>query len=90
MVTTKKTAAKKTAEKGEKFSPNKKLNTVLNDIYNQLLEICDSKKDSVQQVKYYKKNYPKEVDFNIAQFGELLCYYDDVRKMYVDAGYASI
>lgn len=90
MATTKKTSTKKTTEKGEKFSTNKKLNTVLNDIYDQLLECSDSKKESIELVKDYKKKFPKEIDFNIVQYGELLCYYDDIRKMYVNAGYTSM
>lgn len=68
-----------------KFSKNKKLNTVLQAIYDDLTENLES-----DEVKRYKSNFKNEIDFNIAQYGNLLCYYNDIRQLYKDAGYKSL
>lgn len=67
-----------------KFSKNKKLNTVLQSIYNDLQEL------STDEVKRYKNEFKNEIDFNIAQYGNLLCYYNDIRQFYKNAGYKSL
>ena len=71
----------------ETFSKNKKLNTVLNDIYETLLEMCDTKEESIAQIESYKRDFPRESDCNIAQYGNLIISYYDVRIMYKNAGY---
>lgn len=68
-----------------KFSKNKKLNTVLQAIYDDLTEELGS-----DEVKRYKNKFKNEIDFNIAQYGNLLCYYNDIRQFYKDAGYKSL
>lgn len=68
-----------------KFSKNKKLNTVLQAIYNGLTENLGS-----DEIKRYKREFKNEIDFNIAQYGNLLCYYNDIRQFYKDASYKSI
>lgn len=68
-----------------KFSKNKKLNTVLQAIYNDLTENLGS-----DEVRRYKNEFKNEIDFNIAQYGNLLCYYNDIRQFYKDAGYKSL
>lgn len=68
-----------------KFSKNKKLNTVLQAIYDDLTENLGS-----DEVKRYKNEFKNEIDFNIAQYGNLLCYYNDIRQFYKDAGYKSL
>lgn len=68
-----------------KFSKNKKLNTVLQAIYNGLTENLGS-----DEVRRYKNKFKNEIDFNIAQYGNLLCYYNDIRQFYKDASYKSI
>lgn len=45
-----------------KLSKNKKLNNVLNDIYDSLLSMCDTEKESIQEIKRYKDNFPKELN----------------------------
>lgn len=64
-----------------KYSKNTKLNTVLNQIENNLLYL------EISEIKRYMKEYTNEPDYNIAQYGNMLVYYCDVRKMYTDAGY---
>lgn len=72
-----------------KFSVNKKLNNILNDIYYDLLHFCDTKKECINEIRRYKKEFPREPDYNIAQYGNLIIYYDDVRAAYKKAGYGS-
>lgn len=67
-----------------KYSKNKKLNEVLTRIEEQLLEL------GLDEVKHYKESFPNEIDYNIAQYGNLLIYYYDVKQMYKDSGYVSL
>lgn len=68
----------------KKYSKNKKLNEVLSRIERQLLEL------GLDEVKHYKKSFPNEIDYNIAQYGSVLVYYSDVKQMYKDCGYKSL
>ena len=72
------------------FSKNNKLNGVLNDIHTQLLEMCETKKESIAEIKRYAKNFSKETDYNLAQYGNLIVYHDDVLAMYKKYGYKSL
>ena len=67
-----------------KYSKNKKLNEVLSRIESQLLEL------GLDEVEHYKESFPNEIDYNIAQYGSVLVYYSDVKKMYRDCGYKSL
>lgn len=67
----------------KKFSKNVKLNAVLNGIYEDLQEL------GIEEVKRYKEEFKHETDFNIAQYGNLLIYYADIREFYKNAGYKS-
>lgn len=67
-----------------KYSKNKKLNEVLKRIEEQLLEL------GLDEVKHYVEEFGNELDYNIAQYGNLLVYYYDVKKMYRDCGYVSL
>lgn len=67
-----------------KFSKNQKLNFVLNDIYISLLEMCETEKESIQEIKRYKKNFPNELDYNLYQYGNLLVYNDQIQNLYSD------
>ena len=64
-----------------KYSKNVKLNTVLNQIEFDLLQLGKDK------IVWYMQDNPNEPDYNIAQYGNMLIYYWDIRKMYTDAGY---
>ena len=65
----------------KKFSKNQKLNNVLTAIYEQLQDL------GIEEVKRYQKEFKNELDYNIAQYGNLLIYYADVQKLYKQAGY---
>lgn len=67
-----------------KYSKNKKLNSVLNEIHDQLIDL------GVEEVKHYYNEFKREPDYNIAQYGNLLIYYVDVKQIYADCGYKSI
>ena len=68
----------------EKYSKNKKLNEVLKTIEMQLLEL------GLDEVKHYKDTFKNELDYNIAQYGNLLIYYVDVKEMYRNCGYKTL
>lgn len=68
----------------KKYSKNVKLNNVLNTIESQLLDL------GLEEVKHYYNEFKNESDYNIAQYGNLLVYYVDVKKMYAKCGYKSI
>lgn len=64
------------------FSKNAKLNKVLNSIYTDLLQIHDTELESIQEIQHYKENFPKETDFNLYQYGNLLIYNGDIVNLY--------
>lgn len=64
-----------------KYSKNVKLNTVLNEIEEQLNYF------ELPEIARYMKDFPNEPDYNIAQYGNMLVYYWEIRKMYINAGY---
>ena len=75
-----------------KFSKNAKLNNVLSGIYEQLKEFdtdTDTGKSNGAINTYYKefKNDKDTPDYNIAQYGNLLCYYYQLYNFYRDCGY---
>ena len=78
------------AEKLVNFSKNAKLNGVLNDIYSQLMELHDTENESIIEIKHYVKEFPKELDYNIVQYGNLLIWHDDILAMYKKYGYRSL
>ena len=60
----------------KKFSKNQKLNNVLTSIYDSLQEL------GVEEVKRYYNEFSNEIDYNIAQYGNLLVYHYQVRELY--------
>ena len=60
----------------KKFSKNKKLNYVLNDIYSYLM---DMGKD---EIKRYMKDFPYKADYNIYQYCNMRVYNDEIRELY--------
>ena len=70
------------------FSKNKKLNNVLNQIHASLLKIHDTEEESIAEIWHYKKNFPKEPDFCLYQYGNVLICDDDIRELY--KGYSSL
>lgn len=73
-----------------RFSVNKKLNGVLNEIYADLLSISDTEEQSRNEVKRYVNEFRRVDDCNIAQYGNMLIYYYQVRDMYRKHGYKSM
>ena len=59
-----------------KFSKNQKLNNVLTSIYEDLQEL------GLEEVKRYYNEFSNEIDYNIAQYGNLLVYHYQVRELY--------
>lgn len=70
-----------------KFSKNKKLNAALTAIYNDIKNHFEGNGSDIAR---YKKDFPNEIDYNIAQYGNLLCYYYDIYKFYEACGYKSL
>lgn len=73
-----------------RFSQNKKTNGVLNEIYNDLLEISDTEEQSRNEVKRYAKEFKRLSDCNLVDYGNMLIYYEDIRAMYRKYGYKSL
>lgn len=73
-----------------RFSQNKKTNGVLNEIFNDLLTMCDTEEQSRNEIKRYCKEFPRVTDCNLAQYGNVLIYYYQVRDMYTKHGYKSM
>ena len=67
-----------------KFSKNAKLNAILTSIFEDMQELGN------ETIQHYKREFPHKGDYNIAEYGNLLIYYCDIRKLYEDAGYKSI
>ena len=61
-----------------KFSKNKKLNYILNDIYNYLMKMGKN------EIKRYMHDFPNEMDYNIYQYGNMRVYNDEIRILYMD------
>lgn len=66
------------------FSKNSKLNKVLNSIYESLLYMCDTKKESISEIQRYVSEFRYEPDYNIYKYGNLLITYHDIRELYKD------
>lgn len=71
----------------KRYSINHKLNKCLNGIEDSLLSILDTEAESLQEVRRYVSEFKKEPDYNIAQYGNLICYYPEVRDFYRSCGY---
>lgn len=65
-----------------KWSKNNKLNKLLSGIEEDLLEL------GIEELKHYYTSFKNELDFNLAQYGNLIVYYYDLRKFYLDCGYS--
>ena len=65
-----------------KYSKNKKLNTVLTEIEKDLIYNL-----GISDLRRYVEEFPNEIDFNIAQYGNLLVYFNDIYEFYENCGY---
>ena len=66
-----------------KYSKNNKLNKVLTEIENDLLDL------GLEEIERYCNTFKNEVDFNIVQYGNMLVYYNDIYNFYRSYGYKS-
>ena len=66
-----------------KFSKNVKLNKVLMEIEDSLLEL------GIDEVKRYYNQFKHEDDYNIVQYGNLLIWYNEIYDLYRSCGYKS-
>lgn len=72
----------------ELITKNKKYNGILNEIYNDIKETFEE--DYKREVtRYYNEFKNITSDYNIAQYGNLLIYYYDVRKFLIDNGFTN-
>lgn len=55
-------------------------------IKEQLLSMCNTEGESLSEIKRYADHFPKEPDFNIVQYGNLLVYYNQIYDFYRDCG----
>ena len=62
----------------KKFSKNKKLNYVLNDIYSYLMEM------GKDDIKRYMKDFSYKADYNIYQYCNMRVYNDEIKELYKD------
>lgn len=60
---------------------------VFEGIVEQLYNIHDTKEESYNEVLHYKHEFRREPDYNIAQYGNLLVYYTQIREFYKSCGY---
>lgn len=65
------------------FSKCAKLQKALETIYEDLQELGGD-------VARYKKEFPRESDFNICQYGNMLVYFNDIKDFYKACGYKSV
>lgn len=72
------------------YSINAKLNKVLNDIEDSIKDFYQNRETMISELLRYKNEFSKEVDYNYAQYGNLLIYYHDIRALYRNAGYISL
>jgi len=71
-----------------RFSTNRKYNKTCVEILAQLTEMCDTEQESRNEIARYRREFPKEPDYNLAQYGNLLIYYYQVREMFRKCGYS--
>lgn len=71
-----------------KYSKNRKLNDLLLSIEEDLLSMEEPKELAISEIKRYMKAFPKEPDYNIAQYGNLLVSSYQVRELLTSCGYA--
>lgn len=70
------------------YSTNPKAEAFFRSCVDDLLTIYpDNRKESLLQCEDYYVNFPGAADYNIAQFGNVLIYYDDVREVMRACGY---
>lgn len=72
-----------------KYSVNPKLNRYMLKIQEQLLQKGSTIEESLGIIQRYKKEFPRELDYNLAQYGGMCVSPYDVRKLMESCGYAT-
>ena len=77
-----------------KYSKNRKLICLLycieSSIINAFSYYADGREKGrgiIDNIECYKKTFPKELDYNVAQHANLLIYFSDVYELYKNCGY---
>lgn len=68
---------------------NKQYIKAIRSAKKQLLHMCDSEIESRNKIQRYKKNYPCEIDYNIAEHGNVLIYNTEIRDWFKKLGFKS-
>lgn len=71
------------------YSVNNKFEKTCKEIANDLLSIHGNEDEARAEIKHYKESFPKEPDYNLAQYGNLIVYYSDLREMFIRCGYSA-
>ena len=74
----------------ESYADSIKENNLLNMIYEKFVEHFDTLDDAVNQIKYCKKEYFYEYDYNLAQSAIIFASTPDILTMYKTAGYKDV
>lgn len=72
-----------------KYSVNKKLNTLLNMIEDEIFERYADASEAIAELERYYKEFPREADYNYAQYGNCRCEYYHIYRLYREAGYTT-
>lgn len=69
---------------------NAKRNLLLNDLFSDIMDKMinyDEDSQLLEDLGRYNENFPNEIDYNYAQYGNLAVYYADVRDQFEKFGY---
>lgn len=73
-----------------KYSKNAKLNKLCCEIEDYIVSNYDNMDKCIQELKKFKNEFPSEPDYNYAQYGGALVYYEDIKELYLSVGYQSV
>lgn len=71
-----------------KYSNNPKLQRYLQSIEDDLMSMEAVPEKSIRVMLHYKESFPKEPDYNIAQYGRLLVSPCQIRRRMAECGYS--
>ena len=56
--------------------------SVENELVKLLLNVWDTQEESIRELERYKKTFPKETDYNVYQYGNILPYTAEIIRFY--------
>lgn len=71
----------------ERIDNVKKANILLNNIYDDIMDNENLTYNNFYELKRYFTTFKSEPDYNVAQYGNLLIYYWQVRELFTESGY---